>query len=115
MLKPNSRTRWQLLAPKSPLGRFGRDARGLSTVEYVIILVLIAAVSVATWGAFGNRVKTWLGLGKTQIDRELTGALGGEGPSGGGGSNPGGGADPGPTPDPDPAVKVKRKIPKGTE
>jgi len=37
---------------------------GLSTVEYVIILVLIAAISIGTWKTFGGDVKQ--GLEKAQ-------------------------------------------------
>ncbi|MGC4068880.1 MAG: hypothetical protein QM784_30400 [Polyangiaceae bacterium] len=32
------------------------DERGLSTVEYVIILVLIAAAAVGTWSKFGSTI-----------------------------------------------------------
>ena len=32
------------------------DERGLSTVEYVVLLVLIVAVAVALWNVFGNTV-----------------------------------------------------------
>jgi Flp pilus assembly pilin Flp len=32
------------------------DQRGLSAVEYVIILVLIAASAVGIWGAFGKTI-----------------------------------------------------------
>jgi Flp pilus assembly pilin Flp len=32
------------------------DDRGLSTVEYVIILVLIAAAAVGTWSTFGGTI-----------------------------------------------------------
>jgi Flp pilus assembly pilin Flp len=46
-------------------------ARGLSTVEYVIILVLIAAVAVATWTAFGAKLKGALGSASTKIGGEL--------------------------------------------
>jgi len=34
------------------------DERGLSTVEYVIILVLIAAAAVGTWTKFGGTITT---------------------------------------------------------
>jgi Flp pilus assembly pilin Flp len=34
------------------------DTRGLSTVEYIIILCLIAVVGFAIWQKFGNTVKT---------------------------------------------------------
>ena len=33
-----------------------RDDRGLSTVEYVIILMLIAIVAVSVWRTFGNAI-----------------------------------------------------------
>jgi Flp pilus assembly pilin Flp len=33
-----------------------KDDRGLSTVEYVIILVLIAAAAVGTWTTFGKTI-----------------------------------------------------------
>jgi Flp pilus assembly pilin Flp len=34
------------------------DERGLSTVEYVIILVLIAAAAVGTWTTLGGTIRT---------------------------------------------------------
>jgi len=34
------------------------DTRGLSTVEYIIILCLIAVVGFAIWQKFGTTVKT---------------------------------------------------------
>ncbi len=34
------------------------DTRGLSTVEYIIILCMIAVVSFAIWQKFANTVKT---------------------------------------------------------
>jgi Flp pilus assembly pilin Flp len=37
-----------------------RDGRGLTTVEYVIVLCLIAAVAVGTWSEFGGKVKEYL-------------------------------------------------------
>lgn len=39
------------------LKALSRDDRGLSTVEYVIVLVLIAAVAMGAWQAFGDMVK----------------------------------------------------------
>ncbi len=32
------------------------DARGLSTVEYVIILVLVAVMAITTWQNFGFQI-----------------------------------------------------------
>ena len=36
---------------------FARDERGLSTVEYVIILVLISVLGIVSWNKFGGAVK----------------------------------------------------------
>jgi len=35
-----------------------RDEEGLSTVEYIIILVLIAVLGIAVWTQFGSSVRT---------------------------------------------------------
>lgn len=37
-------------------GRLRRDDTGLSTVEYVILLALIAIASIGAWSRFGDRV-----------------------------------------------------------
>lgn len=34
-----------------------KDERGLSTVEYVIILVLLAVMAIVTWRNFGDAIK----------------------------------------------------------
>ena len=39
------------------LKTLAHDTHGLSTVEYVIVLVLIAAVAMGTWQQFGGMVK----------------------------------------------------------
>jgi Flp pilus assembly pilin Flp len=44
------------------------DDRGLTTVEYVIVLVLIAAASIGTWVSFGGKVKAKLVDANTQMD-----------------------------------------------
>ncbi len=36
--------------------QIARDERGLSTVEYVIILVLVAVAAIGTWQSFGKTV-----------------------------------------------------------
>jgi len=41
--------------PKTSRG-LARDERGLSTVEYIIILMLIAVAGIALWSAFGETV-----------------------------------------------------------
>jgi Flp pilus assembly pilin Flp len=48
-----------------------RDEAGLSTVEYVIILVLIAAVAIATWKTFGETVETKLEEANTEFEDKV--------------------------------------------
>jgi hypothetical protein len=76
--------------------------RGLSTVEYVIILVLIAAVCVATWTAFGGIIKSWLGVGEMRIDSCLQGNCQ---DVNGAALTPGGGAEPRPQGQSQPTAK----------
>jgi len=45
-----------------------RDEAGLSTVEYVIILVLIAAIAIGSWQTFGGKVKTGLDKASKNFD-----------------------------------------------
>jgi Flp pilus assembly pilin Flp len=45
------------VAKRAQIARLLADRRGLSTVEYVIILVLVCAVSIAVWRTFGQSVK----------------------------------------------------------
>ena len=80
----------------SPLVRLLRDTRGLTTVEYTIILMLIAILGMVTWQALGDTIATKAGVAAEQIDD-----LGGEG-SGSSDSTTGGGT----TPD---QVKKKKK------
>jgi Flp pilus assembly pilin Flp len=47
-----------------------RDNRGLTTVEYIIILCLIAVVGFGVWKKFGETVKTKVG-GSTDRVEEL--------------------------------------------
>ena len=47
------------------------DTRGLSTVEYVIVLCLIAAVAVGTWKAFGSMVEERIGASTDTIGTDL--------------------------------------------
>ena len=46
-----------------------RDERGLSTVEYVIILVLIAAAAIGSWVTFGGKVKDKIKDSNDQMDK----------------------------------------------
>jgi Flp pilus assembly pilin Flp len=50
-------------------GSLARDERGLSTVEYIIILVLIAVAGIGLWRAFGDTVSGKIG--------DATGEVGG--------------------------------------
>jgi Flp pilus assembly pilin Flp len=47
------------------------DQRGLTTVEYAIILCVIVAISVATWDNFGGAVEERLG----EDTKAISGAL----------------------------------------
>jgi Flp pilus assembly pilin Flp len=51
--------------------RLPRDERGLTTVEYVIVLCLIAAVAVGTWDALGEHIHDAL----QKADSDITTAL----------------------------------------
>ena len=42
---------------KEQLRKIHQDEEGLSTVEYIIILVLIAVIGIVAWQAFGTAVK----------------------------------------------------------
>ena len=44
------------------------DTRGLSTVEYVIILVLIAVVGILAWSNFGDAVKAKIDTSTGEIE-----------------------------------------------
>ena len=44
-----------------------RDTEGLSTVEYVIILMLIAVVGIVAWRTFGNTVDGKINAGNSQV------------------------------------------------
>lgn len=51
--------------------RLGSDARGLTTVEYTIVLCLIAALCVATWKTFGDNVNGYIGNATTKIAESM--------------------------------------------
>ncbi len=46
-----------------------RDEEGLSTVEYVIILFLIAIIGIAAWKKFGSSVSSKVDGGATSISQ----------------------------------------------
>lgn len=46
-----------------------RDERGLSTVEYVIILVLIAAAAISLWVTMGEKLRAKIDGANTELDK----------------------------------------------
>jgi Flp pilus assembly pilin Flp len=48
-----------------------RDERGLSTVEYVVLLVLICAACVGLWAAFGDVLTDKLGGATNEFDSNV--------------------------------------------
>ena len=44
------------------------ETEGLSTVEYIILLVLIAIVGIGAWQAFGSRVRATVGHSTGQVN-----------------------------------------------
>lgn len=51
--------------------RLYRDTRGLTTVEYVILLGLIAVVAVSVWKTLGDKISGYVGTGTTTIDSAM--------------------------------------------
>ena len=49
------------------------DERGLTTVEYVIVLCLIAAISVGLWQDLGENIHNYLNGAVQDLDAELGG------------------------------------------
>ncbi|HEY5961715.1 MAG TPA: hypothetical protein VIV60_34385 [Polyangiaceae bacterium] len=66
--------RFRRMARKTSLVK---DDRGLSTVEYVIILVLIASAAVGVWTGFGKTIKGKIVDSDTEIktiNKDITAA-----------------------------------------
>lgn len=55
--------------------RLARDRRGLTTVEYTIVLCLIAALCVGVWKEFGDQVEGHISGSKDKIAGPLDEAL----------------------------------------
>jgi Flp pilus assembly pilin Flp len=49
-----------------------RDERGLSTVEYVILLVLMAVAGITIWNTLGGTVVEKIKESNARIDSEVT-------------------------------------------
>jgi Flp pilus assembly pilin Flp len=45
-----------------------RDERGLSTVEYIIILVLIAVAGIGLWRTFGDTVSEKISSATSEVE-----------------------------------------------
>jgi Flp pilus assembly pilin Flp len=57
--------------PNKPLS-LCRDERGLSTVEYVILLVLMAVAGITIWNALGTTIVTKIKESNGRINTEVT-------------------------------------------
>jgi Flp pilus assembly pilin Flp len=53
----------------SNVRRLGKDKRGLSTVEYTVLLVLIVAGAVSIWNKLGQNVIDQLGKSQTSFQK----------------------------------------------
>ncbi len=57
---------------KQGLQKFTKDDRGMSTVEYVILLVVIVVGAVGIWNNIGDKVKGGLTAAETSINKLKT-------------------------------------------
>lgn len=55
------------LSMEKAADRLKKDEQGLSTVEYIIILILIAVVAISLWKNFGNAVTARIQEGTTAV------------------------------------------------
>lgn len=53
------------------LQRLARDRRGLTTVEYTIVLCLIAALCVGVWSQFGEQLEGHIGGASVKLRDHL--------------------------------------------
>jgi Flp pilus assembly pilin Flp len=63
---------------KNLITKLRSDERGLSTVEYVVLLVLIVAIAVALWNVFGNLLVQKLSGAANEFDKQVVTAKNGE-------------------------------------
>ena len=54
------------------LARLRSDQRGLTTVEYAIVLCLVAAVVVGTWQEFGTNMKERLSESSDKLNDKMS-------------------------------------------
>ena len=60
----------KVIRPRNPNALL-RDTRGLSTVEYIILLVLVAIVGIGAWSAFGTKIKDKIMGSTNRVETEL--------------------------------------------
>ena len=58
------------IRPRKPTDLL-RDTRGLSTVEYIILLVLVAIVGIGAWSAFGSKIRDKIMGSTRRVETEL--------------------------------------------
>jgi Flp pilus assembly pilin Flp len=68
---PKRKVQIMSLSPRHALRRLATDERGLTTVEYVIVLCLIAAAAVGAWQKFGKTVSDGLDRADKDIKAEF--------------------------------------------
>ena len=56
------------IAAQIHMDRLKKDEQGLSTVEYIIILILIAVAGIALWQSFGSAVTSRIGASTSAIN-----------------------------------------------
>lgn len=54
---------------RGALYRFVHDVRGMSTVEYVILLVVLVVGAVQVWQRIGGHVKDGLGAAEGELEQ----------------------------------------------
>jgi Flp pilus assembly pilin Flp len=66
--------------PKTPTKNLHEDTRGASTVEYLVLLALVAFVGLAIWGAFTGPLGGATQRAGQAVDRIQFDGSGGGGP-----------------------------------
>lgn len=62
---------------KQTLKTLARDERGLTTMEYAVMFVLIVVGSISLWGSLGQELAGQIKSGTGTFSGELDGAQGG--------------------------------------
>jgi Flp pilus assembly pilin Flp len=68
---PLGRSRGELFMRKQHRRSLVRDQRGLSTVEYTVLLVLIVACAVGMWNRLGGQVTERITGASDQLDDQV--------------------------------------------